>query len=88
MTDKQKKIGQQKFVGTPDEMEFITEDETEINLPQCTICEHLIDPEAQTCEAFPKGIPDDIFIGDVAHDKSMRDDNGIIFDPIEEVLVL
>ena len=59
----------------------------ELNFPQCIVCEHLISAEKQTCEAFPKGIPDKFFFGDVMHDVSVEGDNGIIFEPIEEILV-
>ena len=78
-----------RFVGSPDEIEIL--DETEVveetmNFPQCVVCEHLISADKQTCEAYPKGIPDKFFFGDVMHDKSMGDDYGIVFEAIAEIL--
>lgn len=54
---------------------------------QCTACSHLdrqaADAQnAQQCEAFPSGIPDEIWLNQIAHTKSYPGDNGIHLDLI------
>ena len=48
---------------------------------QCTACSHLdrqdVSPEDPQCEAFPSGIPDEIWLNQVAHTSSYPGDNGI-----------
>ena len=47
--------------------------------PQCTACTHL-DRQAddqQLCDAFPSGIPDEIWTNEVAHTTSYPGDHGI-----------
>lgn len=86
-----------RFVGSLDEIEIldeaeVVEEEVEevveetMNFPQCVVCEHLISADKQTCEAYPKGIPDKFFFGDVMHDESTGDDYGIVFEAIAEIL--
>ncbi len=83
-----------KFVGDSSELEVIDEadleeeevEEKELNFPQCIVCEHLIDADKQTCEAFPKKIPDALFFGDVSHAVPFKGDNGILFEPVAEIL--
>jgi hypothetical protein len=41
-----------------------------------------IDP-IPTCDAFPNGIPDKIFWGEVFHDHPIEGDNGIQYEPRE-----
>ena len=45
----------------------------------CVKCRHWQD--FMQCEAFPEGIPGEIFHGDVAHDKPYTGDRGIRFEP-------
>lgn len=49
---------------------------------ECYSCKHLV--AARRCTAFPGGIPDEIYFGDVKHDKSYSkdglSDNGIIYE--------
>ncbi|MDX1969766.1 MAG: hypothetical protein SFV23_21520 [Planctomycetaceae bacterium] len=57
--------------------------------PMCMDCRHLSrDPDApafsgSTCDAFPAGIPIEIFIDGFDHRKRFPGDNGIRFEPIE-----
>ena len=57
----------------------------------CPKCKHLhrggasVDPDMTVrCEAFPDGIPDDIFTGMVDHRSPVDGDNGIQFEPKQE----
>ncbi len=49
-------------------------------LPQCLDCRHFHPHFAWTCDAFPDGIPEDIFDG-ALHDKPRDGDHGIQFEP-------
>jgi len=49
---------------------------------QCLACANLND-NMTTCKAFPKGIPEKIFVGRWDHTKSFKGDNGILFKRIE-----
>ena len=49
----------------------------------CISCKHLMD--GIKCKAFPKGIPEEIFIlGESDHTEPFKGDNGIQFEPIDE----
>jgi len=48
--------------------------------PTCFYCKHLLSPENRTCEAFPNGIPLEIWNGDNDHTKPYEGDNGIQFE--------
>ncbi len=49
--------------------------------PSCTTCKHFSIREGKLrCEAFPKGIPDAIFLGGVDHKKPYKGDNGIQYE--------
>lgn len=49
----------------------------------CTLCVHFNVDSAlekkRTCEAFPQGIPDEIFLGQNNHRSPYKGDNGIQF---------
>lgn len=50
---------------------------------QCAACSHLDrKQEAQQCEAFPSGIPEEIWLNKVSHTNSYPGDNGIHLDLI------
>jgi hypothetical protein len=55
----------------------------DIIINSCATCKHLhtdsYDPPA-TCDAFPAGIPDEIFNGDNDHKKPFKGDHGIQFE--------
>ena len=49
---------------------------------QCFDCVHLRDEKGYTritCDAYPKGIPDDILYMKHIHTKPYKGDNGILF---------
>ena len=50
----------------------------------CIFCKHYT--KNIECKAFPKGIPEEIFItGEHDHTKPFKGDNGILFEPLEEL---
>jgi len=57
--------------------EFVTRG---INL--CLMCSHY--RPNKRCEAFPEGIPPDIWVMKVLHKKPYPKDNGIVFKPLLE----
>ena len=50
--------------------------------PQCTKCAQFTTDH--TCEAFPCGIPDEIFLGGFDHRRPYPGDDGIRFEKISE----
>ena len=49
---------------------------------QCALCKHL--SGSRKCKAFPKEIPDEIFVtGEHDHNEPFKVDNGILFEPIK-----
>ena len=50
---------------------------------QCAICKH--STTQLRCDAYPKGVPDDILDGGFDHTKPFPGDNGIRFELIEDV---
>jgi hypothetical protein len=55
---------------------------------QCTACTHLDRerPQAQQCDAFPSGIPEEIWLNQVAHTRNYPGDHGIHLEliPLEQ----
>ncbi len=45
----------------------------------CLKCRRLTDGMAKTCEAFPSGIPDEIWSGDNDHTQPYEGDGGLMF---------
>lgn len=55
------------------------------NKSQCSKCQNYINNIK--CKAFPKGIPENILIGEFDHTKKHpNQDNNTLFEPIEEQL--
>ncbi|HAG12050.1 MAG TPA: hypothetical protein DCK76_11950 [Desulfotomaculum sp.] len=51
--------------------------------PVCTYCKNLFSqPGERKCNAFPNGIPLDIWLGLNKHRQSFPGDNGIRFEPL------
>lgn len=50
----------------------------------CNSCKHyhIEDVKRNTCDAFPDGIPDEIWRGDNAHKNPYPGDHGIQYEPI------
>ena len=40
-----------------------------------------------SCEAFPKGIPEDIMFGDFDHRKPHKGDHGLLFKPLRKMVL-
>jgi len=54
---------------------------------QCVLCERFNgDYNKPTCEAFPDGIPEEIWNGVISHNKTFREEK-LLFKPLEEILV-
>ena len=56
--------------------------------PQCLSCRHWVSPldregDAQTCSAFPVGIPDDIWWNRADHRQPVEGDNGIQWESLD-----
>lgn len=51
--------------------------------PNCSNCKHW--RGGVTCDAYPSGIPWPIQSGDVSHIGSLPEDNGIVYEPIEQL---
>jgi len=56
-----------------------------MNFPQCVVCKNIINIEARKCRAFPDGIPSRLWFGEILHNKSMMNDEGVIFEPMDEI---
>jgi len=54
-----------------------------ITYPICFTCKYLL--QDMKCKAFPKGIPEKILTGEHDHTKPFKGDNGIRFEPIEDL---
>lgn len=57
-----------------------------ITMPQCAFCQYLHrnDKTANTCTAFPDGIPVEIFINEADHRNPYPGDHGVRFDPVDD----
>jgi len=60
----------------------------EFEIPQyskiCTFCKHNDAEEDRKCEAFPKGIPMEIWTGENDHKKPYKGDRGIQFEKLND----
>lgn len=52
-------------------------------MSNCFLCKHHNKKNYDVCKAFPNGIPNEIIIGELLHDKPYQGDNGIMFEPRE-----
>jgi len=48
-----------------------------VSTPHCKTCEYRDDESPFRCLAFPKGIPNDIQLGQVDHTKPYKGDHGL-----------
>ena len=55
-----------------------------IYLNSCRMCKFLKGHFGASCEAFPEGIPMEIFTGEHDHTEPFKGDKGIRFEPIED----
>ncbi len=56
--------------------------------PQCVFCVHYVSPvgtdsDKQTCAAFPKGIPDEVWLNEADHRGAIKGDRGIQFEAVD-----
>lgn len=67
-----------------DEINFDGIDDSELDKtvfsPFCIFCKLVISPLEHTCNAFPNGIPDEIWEGNFDHRKPYPGDHGILFE--------
>ena len=56
--------------------------EGDIKISDCAICKHKYS-NGISCDAYPKGIPQDIISGEVKHREPYPGDNGIRFEELE-----
>ena len=54
----------------------------QLNIAVCGQCKHHLG--GGKCVAFPHKIPIEILLGENKHTKPFKNDNGIIFEPIEK----
>jgi hypothetical protein len=47
-------------------------------IPQCINCKHLLGGKEFKCLAFPAGVPIDILLGKIEHDKVLKDQKGTL----------
>lgn len=62
-------------------MIVINRTEEELAASPCSTCVHSHTPMQQTCEAFPAGIPDEIWSGQNPHTAPHEGDHGIVYEP-------
>lgn len=51
--------------------------------PMCYLCARVTG--SRTCEAFPKGIPDSIYLERGSHRAPVRGDGGVVFEPFPDL---
>lgn len=55
-------------------------------ISQCMLCKHfnVDDLTKESCKAFPAGIPRDVLLNKVWHDKPVEGDHDVQFEPANE----
>lgn len=61
---------------------FVAGKGMQVGINLCLMCVHY--RKDKKCNAFPEGIPHDIWILKIIHKKSIPGDNGIVFKPLPE----
>jgi hypothetical protein len=51
-----------------------------ITLPLCLVCRHFHHLPGRTCDAFPEGVPDEVFLRKIEHRQPVPGDHGIQFE--------
>ncbi len=58
-----------------------------VAVPTCRKCIHFLGPKRKStryrCFAYPDGIPIEIWLGYVSHTRNHKNDNGILFQPMD-----
>jgi hypothetical protein len=56
--------------------------------PPCLFCQRFNRAkDDNTCEAFPAGIPEEIFLGDFDHRQPYPGDNDLRFEPVDQAAI-
>jgi hypothetical protein len=58
-----------------------------VAVPPCRKCNNFWEPKRRStryrCNAYPDGIPIEVWLGYVSHTKTYKNDNGILFAPAD-----
>lgn len=57
-----------------------------VRFSQCIECKHYLgkkENDIRYCKAFPDGIPSDVFLSKVIHDKPIEGDHGILYEEVK-----